>query len=661
MITILSFRDLVRVFFIFRREFKWAFLATVTVALVGAFVLPPRYESEARLLVKPGRANATLPLELSDRQAIAVAGLQRDLTADEEKVLTGRPIIRKVAEQYLDEMSKAPPPKTAWKAFKRYVGTLFSDALDALRALLEAVGLVEAQTPVDRLASKLEKNFRVTHSTGSAVMEVAFTWDDPLLAQRVVDSWIRFYQDERIRPLGSNNVYRFYDEQSKKAALAIDDYKSRLRTLHDGVDAVDVQQRIDHLTKRLDTLQAQAFDANAELHALQRGATSAAGQAATLPAEITSEREVSLNPTQLDLKNRLNELQLKRANDLRVYLPESAPIKALDESIAQIKQQIAAEPATLQRLQNHAPNALVTSLKQSLQQKRIRISELTALVAQLQQHILEVSGALRKAVAAEPEISRLQRALAALEKNQALYAESLEKSRIDGALDRERISNIAVIEEPTFNPARVFPKSVTLLLAALPAGLVVGLFVVYLCYLLELRIHDGGRVEQVFGVPLWATLADCGAPAGPLALAINLHHTCSLLPLSELAQRGLTLALGSARPGEGVSFVAEQWRRALVARGHDVRVGGDAAPAPNQIVLLDCSALLTDHAAFQRVQRADLIVLVVEAKKTSIPTVRHLIALLRASFGKVDGLVVNRRQFEIPERVLQWCARWQGA
>ena len=54
MIEIRSFRDLARLFFIFRREFKWAFAATVLVAVLGAFLLPARYESEARLLVKPG-------------------------------------------------------------------------------------------------------------------------------------------------------------------------------------------------------------------------------------------------------------------------------------------------------------------------------------------------------------------------------------------------------------------------------------------------------------------------------------------------------------------------------------------------------------------------------------------------------------------------------
>jgi uncharacterized protein involved in exopolysaccharide biosynthesis len=61
-IEIRSLRDLLRLFFIYRREFKLAVITTIVVAVLGAFLLPARYESDARLLVKPGRDNTTLPI-----------------------------------------------------------------------------------------------------------------------------------------------------------------------------------------------------------------------------------------------------------------------------------------------------------------------------------------------------------------------------------------------------------------------------------------------------------------------------------------------------------------------------------------------------------------------------------------------------------------------
>lgn len=55
MIEIRSLRDLLRLLFIYQREFKLAALSAVVIIVLGAFLLPAKYESNARLLVKPGR------------------------------------------------------------------------------------------------------------------------------------------------------------------------------------------------------------------------------------------------------------------------------------------------------------------------------------------------------------------------------------------------------------------------------------------------------------------------------------------------------------------------------------------------------------------------------------------------------------------------------
>ncbi|ETV28251.1 hypothetical protein Q047_01859 [Pseudomonas aeruginosa BWHPSA042] len=65
MIEIRSLRDLLRLLFIYQREFKLAALSAVVIIVLGAFLLPAKYESNARLLVKPGR-DSTLPIEISN-------------------------------------------------------------------------------------------------------------------------------------------------------------------------------------------------------------------------------------------------------------------------------------------------------------------------------------------------------------------------------------------------------------------------------------------------------------------------------------------------------------------------------------------------------------------------------------------------------------------
>src|SRR5690606_19318581 len=110
----------------------------------------------------------------------------------------------------------------------------------------------------------------------------------------------------------------------------------------------------------------------------------------------------------------------------------------------------------------------------------------------------------------------------------------------------------------TLNPSRVFPKSLLMIALALPAGLMVGLLVLYICYLLDQRIHDGGHVESRFGVPLWTTLQELeGSEEPSSAFLASIYRLYAQLPLAQIEQQGLKLALTSARKGEGVSFVIQ--------------------------------------------------------------------------------------------------------
>lgn len=174
MIEIRSLRDLLRLLFIYQREFKLAALSAVVIIVLGAFLLPAKYESNARLLVKPGR-DSTLPIEISNRQALVMPSTQRDPIVDEERLLTGRPIVRQVAERYLEVLANRPPPEGLWKRTKFYVKKAIGAVFDGIRVTLETFGVIEETTAVERLAKDLEKKFEVTHAAGSTVMEISFT------------------------------------------------------------------------------------------------------------------------------------------------------------------------------------------------------------------------------------------------------------------------------------------------------------------------------------------------------------------------------------------------------------------------------------------------------------------------------------------------------
>jgi len=658
MIDIRSLRDLVRLFYIFRREFWWAFAATAVLAVAGAFLLPPKYTSDARLLVKPGRENMSAPLESADRQPIYPQSTTRDPILDEEKMLTGRPVLMQVARLYLAEMSAEAPREGFLGQVKQALGSVRKGAAQAVGKVLSAIGLSEVQSEEEAVAEKLAARFTVTHGPGSNVMELSFTWGDPVVAQRVLKSWIRVYLDERTTVLGRKPLVTFYEGKVRDADQQIESYKSLLRTRLVDIDGTSAQERLDALTKRLNDLTTRRAEIAAERTALVNGIGYATQQTGALAKETVSERELGNSPTFMALSNQLADLKRQRADALRIFKDTAPTIVALNESITTLEAQLKTEDRVLQRSERRAPNELNTVMARSQLEKSMRLREIDALHTSFDKEAAQLEAVRRKVLETEPELARLEQALSIAEKSRALYLDSLEKARIDQALDENRINNIAQIQEAALNPSRSSPKSLLLLVLALPAGALVGLAVVYLCAMFDQRIHDGGRFEERFGVPLWSAVKDIDGSGPDNDFHASLYRIFGTLPLERIRNEGLVLGLTSARAGEGVSFLASRLQTLLESQGLKVRLNPDAAQAqPGEVVLLEASGLHSNRDAFVRLGQAGLIVLVVEARASTVPLVDNALGVLRTAFRKVDGVILNRRRFEVPPHVLQWLQR----
>jgi len=657
MINIRSFRDLLRLFFIFKREVKITVLVTFVVILLGAFLLPNRYESTALLLVKPGR-DSTLPIEVADRQT-AVIPLQRDPVVDEERMLTGRPITRLVAEQYLNDLSKQPRQEGAVASIKYAIKSVVGSLADIGRGFLQLLGLVEKQTPVERLATQLESNFTVTHATGSSVMEISFTWNDPAIAQIVVKSWIEKYEEERTQTLGRKSLYSFYENESKATQQRILDYKKRIQTLLDQLGAVSISERLNDVSRNLNDLKGERLNTLRSIASTQAGLDVLKQQMNGIPKEISIAREIARNPDREDLQQRINTKQIEKQELLRTFKDDAPPVTAINTAISNLQGMANSESATVQRSQNMAPNPIYTRLQNSYADQAASLGRLKSQSAQQQTQLTHLEADRTQAVGLEPELSQLQLSLDAAEKSFALYSDSLEKARIDRELDASQISNIAVIEPATLNPSRVFPKSMLMLLSAIPISLAVGLLALYFFYLLDQRIHDGDKIEERFGIKVWTSLQDIsGMNTQRISgFTASMYRLYGVLPLKQVAASGLTIGLTSARKGEGVSFVIDHLCKLLEDRGHNVRVNDTHPAQPGEIVLLDASAFFSNQEAFVTLREADLIALIVEAEKTTVPVLENALSILTTAFQHVDGIIINRRRFEVPAKVLAFMMR----
>ncbi|WP_323158663.1 GumC family protein [Pseudomonas viridiflava] len=658
MINIRSFRDLLRLLFIFRREVKITVVATFVVVLLGALLLPNRYESTALLLVKPGRDSSTVPIELSNRQAIVVPSALRDPLLDEERMLTGRPIMRKVSEKYLAELSRAEPETGVLASIKNGLKNVVGAVVGAGRSVLQFIGLVEQRTQAERMAEDLEKNFKVRHEPGSSVMELTFTWNDPTTAQTVLKTWIEEYQLQRTKTLGRVSLYTFYESEVKNTGDNIISYKKQIQNYLNQLSAVSISQRLADTSQGLNDLRTERNNTTRAIASTKAGLDLLKKQLAAQPKTVSAGRELTLNPNRQDLQNRINGKEVERQELLRSFKEQAPPIRAVNEEINNLKKLLNEQDATVQRSESITPNPIYNRMQNVYADQQTSFARLQTQLTQQNTQIAQLEADRQQALNLEPELSRLQNELDAAEKSYALYTDSLEKARIDRELDNSQISNIATIEEATYNPSRVFPKSLLMVLLAFPLSLVVGALALYFFYLLDQRIHDGDKIESTFKVPVWTTLPDLEhAQERSAAFISNLHRIYGILPLDQVDEKGLTLGFTSVKAGAGVSFVIERLAALLIEQGHQVRTENRAPARPGEIVLINASGVSTNQEAFVLLRNADLILLVVRAKDTTVPMLEDTLHNLNTAFKKVDGVIINRRRFEVPENVLKFLKR----
>ena len=285
MIEIRSFRDLARLFFIYRREFKWAFAATVLVAVLGAFLLPARYESEARLLVKPGRDTSTLPIEYADRQTLVAPSTQRDPIVDEEKLLTGRPIIHQVAEYYLSEMRAAAAGRLANPKIPFEAGGVRGAGLGARRAgaAWAGGGAVPGGTAGGQAGETVQRQPPERLGGDGNRLQLGRPGGGAASAGQMAGAVHRRAQP-RAGPQEPVSVLRRGKRQAGRA-------DRRLQGADRPATAPDrrhqLQERLDSLTDQLNKLEAARSADQAEWMAVQGGIANAQASGGKLPREIT--------------------------------------------------------------------------------------------------------------------------------------------------------------------------------------------------------------------------------------------------------------------------------------------------------------------------------------------------------------------------------------
>lgn len=457
-----------------------AFCCLAGASLVAVSAMKPEYQASMKILVKRERMDPVMT-SLAEAQFQARNEVSEDELNSEVELLQGGDLLERVV----------------------------------VASGLVAPSAQESSTPASRAAvsravMRLQGSLKVEAVRKTTLIGVQYRSDDPARAARVLSNLATLYVEKHLavhRPVGA---HLFFQQQTQA-------YREELRAAEERLAAFGRDERVvSPLAERDSALQTLAeFEA-----ALRRTEAAIAesdqrmqvlhGQVATTPSRQTTEVRTAKDGDRLrDLKARLLDLQLKQADMFRKFTPDYPPLRQVAESIEQTEAALrdAVESPVTAETTNQNPT------HQWLRDEQVRVATdrhgLVGRAQALGRAIGEYRAKARRLDEARIRQDGLLTAVHTARAAHELYQRKQEEARISDALDKTRIANVSLAEEPIVPAFPSNARRLKVLMLGLVASFVASVGLAYLLYVLMPTIRTPDDVRTFLNVPVLAVL-----PAG---------------------------------------------------------------------------------------------------------------------------------------------------
>jgi uncharacterized protein involved in exopolysaccharide biosynthesis len=485
-----SLRDFLHIVFKRKHQILLFFGGCFIAVVIGTLLVTPEYRTTAQVLVKLGRENLYVPATGTSMPYINLH--QEEQVNSEIEILRSRTIAEKVLAEIGPESLYPDLDRKSW----------FS--LSALSGDPETVNSLET-----RALEKLEKKLQIEAIKKANVIEVSFEHPDPELAADFVNALVAQYLDRRLEILRTPQSHEFFKDQSEFLRDKLNRTEARFQALKEQHNVTDLKNQQALMLTRITEARAD-FDRAASREAeLARRIANLGDQLAKLPKSIPQSEQSNSNEFLIsNLESRLAELQIEEQRLSAKYTDENRTLKTVREEIALIRKQIAEKEAKRYGKTSYGISTTYTNLHEDQLRSEAELSSVKAKQASLREQL----GAYEKELAAlnqvETTLNQLTQELNVDRDNYRLYLSKFEESRIQTAMDSQKIAGVSLLE-PAHVPFKPVKPRVLLNLAL---GLLLGLFgALGLAFFLEFVADDLEKTEDVeaaFDLPVLAVMPE---------------------------------------------------------------------------------------------------------------------------------------------------------
>jgi succinoglycan biosynthesis transport protein ExoP len=493
-----------------------AFIGVFALVVVATMLWPRSYRSQAKLLLRLSRENARLDptVTLGSDPAVAPPQSQEAELASLVEMMYSRSLLEDVADRIgteailkdvvrggEEEVELSPLEQWTEEA-KAHVGIAAAET----KAALAQVNLAEPAGEREQAIIKLEKQISVESVKRSNVLKLSYFSKNPQLSQQVVTALIEGYLDLHGSLKSPTETYDFLETQAAATETELLEKQRLLKELRNevGIASRDEQrkllvQRVSKYEELYEEVVQEVAVANADIEAVQ-GQLDALDPTRQEAAEegFSNEGTDAMRAQYFALK--MQEKQL--ATRQMASHPELISIRAQIEEAGKL---LDSESDTRTRTKT-AVNPLYELGQSVLFQSNRTVATNQAREKKAAAQLAGARAVLRQFNEDEVLLAQAERDVELLDERYRGYSRSLDQARIDEAMALAKLSNVSVIQEPTFEEKPVDPKIALNLVIGLLAGLFAAAGLVGYSEYSDQSLRDPRDIEDKLQAPVIAVI-----------------------------------------------------------------------------------------------------------------------------------------------------------
>ena len=456
-----------------RRLVLGVFLVVFLGSAAAALMRAPRWLASSRVLVKFGETVQLAPAEAPSRSV--------SLSLNQEVVRTEAEIVRSraVVEQAVKRLGIAPEP-----------GTDLNQLIEGLRRALA-----------------------VQQSPATNVLQISAVGKDPHKTARMVNAITDAYIEHHNAVYRREGVQSFYVEQRRMFELQVREAQRRLREYLKKTNIFDVKEETSLLATDALQQEKNLRAHRAKIRATERKLAEVQSQLARTPVQIPFSEEYLSNPTIVDFKAKLTDLEAKRFGLLQRYMPDDRAVQNVESQIGEIRSRMTREQGRVLGTQTMRHNELHTELQRVAFSLESLLSDARAREPVLRRRLANTQKRLRHVRDRRFVIENLQQDLQQKQYAFDLYWKKHEEARITEAMTGQSLVNVSVVEHAT---APLEPQSGIFmpLLLGLLGGLGLATAMAVAVEYLNRRLCFEEEVERYLELPVLAVIPDLETTSG---------------------------------------------------------------------------------------------------------------------------------------------------